>query len=687
MQEVREESRVRGAPGGARRFPLPGLFLYLSLGLGLAAGSSALTVGDLQVRSTLGQPFSGLVQVDAAAGEIIRQECFSSGAGANAVPGVPLVSDVRFVLDNRAGTSFLRIIGRNPIREPLAQVVLQVRCPGLPRLTRSFILLLDPATIAQAPPEISSANATRSFRSPIASGQRVVGDIQPGTRYTVRPGDTLSGIASRINGRAPYTVWPLAALIKDGNPAAFENGRSDRLITGASLAIPDPNSVIASTGPDTGLDNQGGTAAIVRETQANSGSTASLVRRIDSATEVGPGARSSRSSRSLFDAPLVLGEPVGNADLEYLVLTPALSTLSLDRIEQRGETPTASPVEQSRQASQAAPPADGPASQPTDQSVAGTDEPGAYPSLWYWLAGALILLLGAVLVLVVAKRRKETTADSDEESPWEMNDSDDLPPVGTPEAEDKPVAMVYDDFEGTFVSVEPLVESADAEGAAAGQAETPDPEKDVLTHLMPTVDDSAEVTGIDKEGSESNDAREDFARARDRADPTGQINVTTLEESEPDFSEEGWVELDFEATQILEQDYLAEYAAKLKDAGEKAEPLLGIGSEQEPENTVDEGVELDAEPLILAHEMLASPDSEGPEELELAAADDSDEEELIELAEPDERDLPESLSGLRLEDAADDNVVAIEKGKSKGKDKDQGPIDTGQSKQKGRKES
>ena len=62
--------------------------------------------------------------------------------------------------------------------------------------------------------------------------------IANSTSYQVRPGDSLSGIVSRIENRT-ITMWPAVDLIFAANPDAFMGNDPNRLKAGSWLAIPD----------------------------------------------------------------------------------------------------------------------------------------------------------------------------------------------------------------------------------------------------------------------------------------------------------------------------------------------------------------------------------------------------------------------------------------------------------------
>ncbi|NNC77175.1 MAG: LysM peptidoglycan-binding domain-containing protein [Woeseiaceae bacterium] len=62
--------------------------------------------------------------------------------------------------------------------------------------------------------------------------------IDSDVHYRVQPGDTLSGIASRIENR-PTGLWSAVEKIFDANPDAFINNDMNRLKAGSQLTIPD----------------------------------------------------------------------------------------------------------------------------------------------------------------------------------------------------------------------------------------------------------------------------------------------------------------------------------------------------------------------------------------------------------------------------------------------------------------
>lgn len=636
---------MRIASGKGRRMAVLALFV----GLGATAASPALTLGDLQVRSSLGEPLSAVVRVDAAAGEIIRRECFAPGLDAVAVPGVPRIDDLRFVLDRQGANATLRVMSGSPVREPLTQVVLQVRCPGLPRLTRAFVVMLDPIAIAattiRRPPSAPAARPVHTVSRPVG------GDIAPGSNYTVRAGDTLSGIAARIAGRPSYSVWPLAAKIKALNPGAFENGRADRLSAGSRLRIPTLDGATSAARSEVAALATPTRQIPVDRLAAEQGSVIPVERRTSS----------QRPQQALIETPVLLGEAVGTGEVSYLVITLELSQLSRERIAQRAEQPVVAAV-----------------AEPTPVAVpAALPEPADnldvwYSNAWYWLLALLVVLGGAAMTMIYMRREPAVvTVDSPPATPWELgDDEEDISTAGgfanldedaTTMVVEEPVAKVYDDFTGTFV--EPVTTEEVVPVPARGS----DPEDDIQTHLMPMVDeDPAEQPGLSLAETDTPklEGLEDRIAAYKPPPQKDQIDVATLEEVDEPFGEDGWVELDFEATQILEQDYLAEYAATLKD---KVKEQSDAAEAENAATDSDDG----EDSLLAASELIDALDGDliSPEVLQLNEdeVDPDNTSELAKIADEIDEDPTASVTTLELE--SDDNVVAIDKGK-KIKDED-----------------
>jgi len=77
----------------------------LVFGAGFAQ-SYALTLGEIEVRSRLGQPLDAIVHVSAAPGEVLRADCISVAESGS---GLPAVTNVRLSLSTRLSPGTLRL--------------------------------------------------------------------------------------------------------------------------------------------------------------------------------------------------------------------------------------------------------------------------------------------------------------------------------------------------------------------------------------------------------------------------------------------------------------------------------------------------------------------------------------------------------------------------------------------------
>jgi hypothetical protein len=245
------QQSVRGRRGSGRRF-LPAL-VALGGGCGLLAGPvSALELGEIQVHSSLGQPLRASVAFALQPNEQIHDYCIYLKPGILA-DGLPSVSSAAVTVGNGA----IGIAGRVAIREPLLSLQLTVDCPDSAHLRRDYSVFIDPALPAQLQ-AVAPAPASRRAEAPVraASPERATASTRPAARaaipssgtYRVRPGDSLSGIASRISGRS-VGIWQAVDVIFAANADAFIDNDRNLLRAGAVLAIPD--SILSPPATDT----------------------------------------------------------------------------------------------------------------------------------------------------------------------------------------------------------------------------------------------------------------------------------------------------------------------------------------------------------------------------------------------------------------------------------------------------
>lgn len=225
------------AASGRRRLPL-----VPAMVLAGAAPTGALELGGLEVQSHLGQPLRASVAYALSPRESLGDYCVSLSP-AGTINGVPAVNRARITVAD----GVIAINGSTPIREPLMSARLSIQCPEAPHIARDYLLFIDPPGVVEAarPNAVSSpAPATQSTPIRPAVTERAGQAVASGGTYRVQPGDSLSAIASRIEGREAG-LWQAVNAIFLANPEAFVDNDPDRLKTGSLLTIP-ATAVLAS---------------------------------------------------------------------------------------------------------------------------------------------------------------------------------------------------------------------------------------------------------------------------------------------------------------------------------------------------------------------------------------------------------------------------------------------------------
>ena len=278
---------MRGQQPSGRKLFLPAL-VALGGGCGLLAGPvSALELGEIQVRSALGQPLRASVAYALQPNEQIHDYCIYLRPGTG-VGGLPGISDAAItVADGTIG-----ITGRAAIREPLLFLQLTIDCPTSAHLRRDYSVFIDPrvpslahaagpatesrpaSPVSAAPPQRAAASARAAATPP----QRAAAPTRPAARppiassatYRVQPGDSLSGIASRISGRN-VGIWQAVDELFAANTDAFINNDPNLVLAGAVLVIPD--SILSPEGAGTVQTTAVGTQAEIAPASGQAGSS------------------------------------------------------------------------------------------------------------------------------------------------------------------------------------------------------------------------------------------------------------------------------------------------------------------------------------------------------------------------------------------------------------------------------
>ncbi len=214
------------------RHSLPAL---VAMGGSLAAiPAGALELGELTVHSHLGQPLRASIAFALAPGERLSDSCVAlrSGQSASGLPGVGQATV-------SVASGIILLTGNTAVREPMVSAQIVVNCPYSANLSREYMLFVDPATPVYEAPTITQQLAPEAELVAVAPAaiEPVRKDIAKSTRYRVRPGDSVSEIAQRIENRN-VGLWSAVDAIFTANPEAFVNNDPNRLKAGSWLTIP-----------------------------------------------------------------------------------------------------------------------------------------------------------------------------------------------------------------------------------------------------------------------------------------------------------------------------------------------------------------------------------------------------------------------------------------------------------------
>ena len=254
-------------------------------------GASALGLGQIEVKSKVGQPLVAeipIISSDPTELEQLRAGLASpeTFARIGLRPPIGIIAELQFTqaLDAR-GNPIIRVTSTQPVSEPLLTFLVEVDW-GQGRLVREYSALVDaprtvsaplqpdiaapvleaPAVIerpaeptvateepvppaevpaaepaptetaAEPAPQDGTAIAPTEPQQPIAVATPVTRPVFDDNDYEVRRGDTLSSIASRVGGAGTLDQTMIALL--RANPDAFIGGNINRLKAGAVLRMP-----------------------------------------------------------------------------------------------------------------------------------------------------------------------------------------------------------------------------------------------------------------------------------------------------------------------------------------------------------------------------------------------------------------------------------------------------------------
>ena len=199
-------SWLRGLIGSVALFPL----------MDYAHG---LTLGDIEPLSALGQPFQARVPYRLVDGETLDSQCLHLPGKRTETPlGLPELVNAVLRVEALEGGGYIVLQSAEKTTEPVLQLTLEVRCEKSDKLTRQYLVLLDP-------PERFSRPA-----------------IAPASAASVLPPQRKGGLAPQYVTTAPVSAATAApepqAIVAAPSPVAAPRPRAPTTVAASTLATP-----------------------------------------------------------------------------------------------------------------------------------------------------------------------------------------------------------------------------------------------------------------------------------------------------------------------------------------------------------------------------------------------------------------------------------------------------------------
>jgi hypothetical protein len=186
---------------------MPKLIRLINTGLLLllaAPWAAALELGELQVRSRLGQPFVAEIAVAGDLHSQIGPDCVRlvQPLADSALPGLQGIA-IYYVSGPQGGT--LRLLGSQKVLDPALQVSVQIGCGA--NLQRDYLIVLDlPAGPGQDSPATARAPAVVAPERPIARAPASQARPAPAAAATPKAATRVSPPSQVVRPAAPPAV-------------------------------------------------------------------------------------------------------------------------------------------------------------------------------------------------------------------------------------------------------------------------------------------------------------------------------------------------------------------------------------------------------------------------------------------------------------------------------------------------
>ena len=205
---------------------------------GWSPSADAVGLGNLDVRSYLGEPLNLRIGVITQQNEEIETGCF---AVINAPGSEANVSrrEVRLTLVETRNSRYLEVRGTNAFNEPIGRLSIRAGCQADSGVVRDYPLLLDPAPLL-APP-IANSDVSVNATARVTTQSSTVNAVNAATaaRWTVYEGDTLSSLARGIHPGDRVRQNQYIVALRALNPTLAGIANNAPLPLNSQLVLPD----------------------------------------------------------------------------------------------------------------------------------------------------------------------------------------------------------------------------------------------------------------------------------------------------------------------------------------------------------------------------------------------------------------------------------------------------------------
>lgn len=206
-----------------------------------ALPAHALVLGELEVRSALGEALDARIVLEQADAQAVDASCFSltrEGAG-----GIPTIGEGILTVERATGRPVLRIRTLGGIYEPALALRVRAACPGeAGAVLRQYSVLLDPRPgiqVVAAPPVLERIGSPGSATELAGASAGAPQPAPPVASLRARGGDSLRSIAAAVFPRDRLAQAQYLSALREANPALASQPVGDTLAEGTVIALPD----------------------------------------------------------------------------------------------------------------------------------------------------------------------------------------------------------------------------------------------------------------------------------------------------------------------------------------------------------------------------------------------------------------------------------------------------------------